>query len=367
MRRSGPHVLAAADMSSRTAIGGRRVAPGFPRRSPVLRGPAMAGASGIPAEISGCPWGQLARERGGGGHEDAQARSRRRGRRGGWAARASGKRSSTESPASGRPGRGRRCRVWAMVWSRAWRSAGTWVLASPASTWLEQLDRLLEPTRHGHALAARLVAEEAGDVQRQRPACRCRAATTTTAPEPSIEPASPGLEVERRVGRAGGEEADDAPPGANGRERRPPVHAAGGSISSRDGRAHRHLVDAGPFDVRRETTMNFRPWRRAACARHQSRAAVRMAGTPGSVSTLLITVGWPNRPCVPGNGGLLRGSPRRSSIASSSAVSSPQDVAAGADEDLEVEAELARRRSVPRASRSRAPSPRRSASYSWRM
>jgi hypothetical protein len=29
-----------------------------------------------------------------------------------------------------------------------------------------------------------------------------------------------------------------------------------------------------------------------------------------SVSTLLIAVGWPNRPSVTGNGGLLRGSPR---------------------------------------------------------
>ena len=43
-----------------------------------------------------------------------------------------------------------------------------------------------------------------------------------------------------------------------------------------------------------------------------------------NVSTLLMSVGWPCRPCVPGNGGLFRGSPRLSSSASSSAVSSPR-------------------------------------------
>ena len=43
-----------------------------------------------------------------------------------------------------------------------------------------------------------------------------------------------------------------------------------------------------------------------------------------SVSTLLMTVGLPNRPAWTGNGGLLRGSPRLPSIELKRAVSSPQ-------------------------------------------
>ena len=43
-----------------------------------------------------------------------------------------------------------------------------------------------------------------------------------------------------------------------------------------------------------------------------------------SVSTLLTTVGLPNRPTSTGNGGLFRGSPRFPSIDSKIAVSSPQ-------------------------------------------
>jgi hypothetical protein len=49
-----------------------------------------------------------------------------------------------------------------------------------------------------------------------------------------------------------------------------------------------------------------------------------MSGTFIKVSTLLTTVGWPNRPLTAGKGGLLRGQPRLPSIDSSMAVSSPQ-------------------------------------------
>ncbi len=51
---------------------------------------------------------------------------------------------------------------------------------------------------------------------------------------------------------------------------------------------------------------------------------MRMAGTAASVSTLLIVVGMPNNPATAGNGGLMRGLPRRPSIEFISAVSSPQ-------------------------------------------
>src|SRR5947207_3971013 len=50
----------------------------------------------------------------------------------------------------------------------------------------------------------------------------------------------------------------------------------------------------------------------------------RICGTLMNVSTLLMTVGFCHRPAWPGNGGLLRGSARWPSMASMSALSSPQ-------------------------------------------
>ncbi len=49
-----------------------------------------------------------------------------------------------------------------------------------------------------------------------------------------------------------------------------------------------------------------------------------MSSTFTSVSTLFTTVGFWNRPASTGNGGLLRGSPRKPSMELKSAVSSPQ-------------------------------------------
>ena len=51
---------------------------------------------------------------------------------------------------------------------------------------------------------------------------------------------------------------------------------------------------------------------------------LRITGTLWSVSTLLTTVGRPNRPTSVGNGGFDRGSPRYPSSELNSAVSSPQ-------------------------------------------
>ena len=49
-----------------------------------------------------------------------------------------------------------------------------------------------------------------------------------------------------------------------------------------------------------------------------------MDGTQANVSTLLTSVGRSSSPLVSSFGGMLRGSPRRSSIASISALCSPQ-------------------------------------------
>src|SRR5580704_8850473 len=57
---------------------------------------------------------------------------------------------------------------------------------------------------------------------------------------------------------------------------------------------------------------------------YHSTPRTKICGTIANVSTLLITVGFCHKPATPGNGGLFRGSARCPSIASSSALSSPQ-------------------------------------------
>src|SRR5213593_5245170 len=57
---------------------------------------------------------------------------------------------------------------------------------------------------------------------------------------------------------------------------------------------------------------------------YQGAPLVMMGGTAASVSTLLIVVGWPKTPEIAGNGGLMRGFPRRPSSEFIIAVSSPQ-------------------------------------------
>src|SRR3954469_7444123 len=57
---------------------------------------------------------------------------------------------------------------------------------------------------------------------------------------------------------------------------------------------------------------------------YHSAPLLRMCGTATSVSTLLMVVGCANTPATAGNGGLMRGLPRRPSSEFMSAVSSPQ-------------------------------------------
>src|SRR5690348_2153992 len=57
---------------------------------------------------------------------------------------------------------------------------------------------------------------------------------------------------------------------------------------------------------------------------YHSAPSFRMCGTATRVSTLLIVVGWPKTPATAGNGGLMRGLPRRPSNEFMRAVSSPQ-------------------------------------------
>src|SRR5665647_1457978 len=62
-------------------------------------------------------------------------------------------------------------------------------------------------------------------------------------------------------------------------------------------------------------------------AANQSAPLARIAAAQARVSTLFTVVGAPCRPLITGNGGRLRGSPRRPSRLSISAVSSPQTYA----------------------------------------
>src|SRR5437870_782827 len=57
---------------------------------------------------------------------------------------------------------------------------------------------------------------------------------------------------------------------------------------------------------------------------YQFAPLLRMGGMAANVSTLLIVVGCANTPETAGNGGLMRGLPRRPSSDSIIAVSSPQ-------------------------------------------
>ncbi len=63
---------------------------------------------------------------------------------------------------------------------------------------------------------------------------------------------------------------------------------------------------------------------RCPSAAYHSAPCSRISGRLASVSTLLMTVGLPNRPLTAGNGGRGRGMPRRPSMLWISAVSSPQ-------------------------------------------
>ena len=90
------------------------------------------------------------------------------------------------------------------------------------------------------------------------------------------------------------------------------------------GDAKRHLVKPRSLDLPRDAKQlgagrAFRADLAVLCG-----ALSRISGILQKVSTLLITVGLPNKPWVVGKGGLMRGKPRLPSMDSNSAVSSPQ-------------------------------------------
>src|ERR1700712_1599094 len=62
----------------------------------------------------------------------------------------------------------------------------------------------------------------------------------------------------------------------------------------------------------------------APCAAYARPPLIAMYGAHANVSTLLTSVGKSSNPFVSNFGGMLRGSPRRSDIASINALCSPQ-------------------------------------------
>src|SRR5262245_6100118 len=149
---------------------------------------------------------------------------------------------------------------------------------------------------------------------------------TTMAPDPSMEPASANaLKSSRTSTIDAGKYPDDGPDGANAFSVCPPRTPAERSNST-----SRIVTPVGTsytpgFALCPLTPTNFNPREpfRPADLNH-STPRIRICGTLINVSTLLMTVGFCHSPTTPGNGGLFRGSARWPSIASISALSSPQ-------------------------------------------
>src|SRR3984957_19575462 len=151
-------------------------------------------------------------------------------------------------------------------------------------------------------------------------------AHTTIAPEPSIDPmAASDLKSSRTSACDAGRYPDDGPDGANAFSFFPStIPPARLKITSDIGRPIGISNTPGFFTSPLMPT-NFRPAAPPSpCDLYQSTPRTKICGTLAKVSTLFSAVGLLNTPCATGNGGLLRGSARLPSMASISALSSPQ-------------------------------------------
>ena len=180
------------------------------------------------------------------------------------------------------------------------------------------------PTRHGTHCPH--------DSSRKKAAMRrmmswrsTRSSKTTATPEPSVVPAA---RVSSCVSLSASSSARTKPPAAPprriARNGRPPATPPAMSSSAPS------VVPKGISYTPGLVTQPLRQKSRVPVlcavpvAANAAPPSITIGSTFTSVSTLLTTVGLPNNPCVTGNGGLLRGSPRFPSIDSKIAVSSPQ-------------------------------------------
>ena len=164
------------------------------------------------------------------------------------------------------------------------------------------------PTRHG--------THWPHDSSRKKAAIRvswstrstCRSCTITT-PEPERQPGGAGASsVEHQVEVVGAGEAARRAAEQHGLQFGAGAHAAGqrDQLAERD--AELDLVDAGPATA--PDTQNSAARSAVVRAAKAAPPPDTIPATLASVSTLLTSVGLPNRPTSNGNGGLLRGSPR---------------------------------------------------------
>src|SRR5271168_975298 len=182
-----------------------------------------------------------------------------------------------------------------------------------------------EPTRQGTHLPHDSLRKNCVEF-RAMSSMQRSSAHTTSAPEPSIEPASASdLKSSRTSAMDAGKYPEDGPEGANPfsffpSAMPPPYLKISSDTGVPIGTSYTPGCTTSPLTpINFSPAVPFRP-----CDLYQSTPRKRMGGTLAKVSTLLITVGLFHRPCCTGNGGLLRGSARLPSIASSNAVSSPQ-------------------------------------------
>ena len=122
-------------------------------------------------------------------------------------------------------------------------------------------------------------------------------ATTVSAPEPSIEPASwSGFQSSGTSRCSGPRKFDDAPPGWNAPTSRPSMTPPASSMRSRVVAPALTQYTAGCCTWP-DTAKNFRPLAPLMpCSFHQSAPRSRMIGTSAKVSTEFIRVGLPQSP-----------------------------------------------------------------------
>ncbi len=155
---------------------------------------------------------------------------------------------------------------------------------------------MAEPTRHGTHLPQDSLRKKRSTfvaaASRSVPS-----AMTTSAPEPSIDPAAASvLKSSGTSSWPGPRKFEDAPPGWIAPTARPPLTPPASSS-----RSAAVLPIGTQYTPGRstcpETAKNFRPVPPSApCRFHQSAPRCRMTGTCANVSTEFISVGWPHRP-----------------------------------------------------------------------
>ena len=152
-------------------------------------------------------------------------------------------------------------------------------------------------------------------------------AQTTIAPEPTIEPAAASASSRAEDRPWSGQISGRRPRGREAQQRAAVENAAGVvlKISSEYLRAHRDFKNSGPVHIAADADkLHARRDPFLPCALNQSTPCTRICGGEGERLDVVDRGRLVPQAFVPGKGGLLRGSARLPSMASSSALSSPQ-------------------------------------------